>query len=143
MVIEWVCVEHDLLARSQEILEIEPSDPESSCHLLAFHVEHPVFRSGETTSVSAVITNECIGNMVQVYIAFEAGGMFFFWPDWSQTPASETMFLSSGQQHEFPVLEVSWPDLPVYGQTVTFWGVVIDNDSGAVESPIACVQIIY
>lgn len=139
----WICVRNDLPGRSEVSLTIESDEPDTFCNLMAFHVEHPVFRAGASSAITAVLTNECTGNMVRVYIAFEAGGLFFFWPDWSQTPTSETLFLSSGQTLELPVLEATWPDLPVYGQTVTFWGAVLDADSGALMSQVARAVMIY
>jgi hypothetical protein len=141
---DWVCVEHDLEARSHVAVDIHPDNPnETHDQHIMFHVEHALFRSGQSNTISAALLNNGTGTLLDVYIALETDGVFFFRPGWSKSPAFQTLYIGAGQTLDLPVLEVTWPELPVYGETVTFWGIALDHETGELVTPIATYRLFY
>ncbi len=141
---DWLCVEHDLESRSTVTMDIHPNNSnETHDQHIMFHVEHALFRSGRNNTITATLLNNGSGALVDVYIALEADGIFFFRPGWSKKPAFQTLYIGPGQTLDLPVLEVTWPELPVYGESVTFWGVALDHETGDLVTPIATYRLIY
>lgn len=140
----WVWLSNDLETFEQREIDILPAATEQpDCHVV-FDVVSPVFRAGEHNSIGASLINYGQSNMVQPYIAMEVSGLFFFWPDWSETPSVQRMFLNRDQVMPVEVLSLTWPtELALYGETVTFWGVIIDDGSGELISPITQTEMIY
>jgi hypothetical protein len=142
--VDWVCVEQDLESRALMTFQVHPEqDPGTFDNYIVFECDDALFRAGETTRVKAILLNEGAGKLVTVYIAFEAGGMYFFWPGWTAAPEGQTLYLSENLPVELPILEVIWPDLPVLGETVTFYAVILDNRTGESLSPVAGIDLFY
>lgn len=140
----WVCIAHHLAARAQVIYSVVPAEASSPEVLLAFHAGTNLFLAGERSMITLSMENTGDPNMVQLFIALEAAGQFFFWPEWETEPSMQRIFMNSGQLTEVTVLDITWPDsLPVFGETVTFWSAALDEGSGTMVSPVAQTRCIY
>ncbi|MCD4655894.1 metallophosphoesterase [bacterium] len=140
----WVWVSHDLAPREEVLLEVFPAESAPPCCQILFETEKQIFLAGENNVIKAFLINTCQANIVQPYIALEAGGMYFFWPEWGQTPFVEHVFMNAGDIIERTIMELIWPEeLALFGEMVTFWGVIIDDDTGEIVSPLAQMEFIY
>ena len=56
----------------------------------------------------------------------------------------EHVFMNAGDIIERTIMELIWPEeLALFGEMVTFWGVIIDDDTGEIVSPLAQMEFIY
>jgi len=141
---KWVWVSNDLEPLDEIVFEVSAIETEFSCCQIVLEAEKPLFLAGESNTVKALLVNTCQANVIQPYIALETGGLYFFWPDWSQTPSVEHLYINSNDSVERTVLTLTWPeDLALLGETVNFLGIILDDDTGDIISPLAQLELIY
>ena len=79
--------------------------------------------AGDEFNVSRRVKNNTESPMeVCEWIAFQAGGSFWFFPDWTDTPVSLQKILPAGEDTTEDILRFAWPNgVPVMSY-LEFWG---------------------
>lgn len=103
--------------------------------IMRFDLNRTYFSPGYRFTLNSTIANS-VGPWdltAQCYIALDAGiDEYWFWPSWSHWPSefdSVPVYLVSGEQRDFEILNFIWPDTGTsVSNSLAFWGVILGSD---------------
>jgi len=105
-----------------------PEPTHSNVPVVDIYTNQDIYHAGDSFVLTEEITNTGAGRIVDYYLALEAGGLFFFAPEWTETVASTSIFLSSGYDKTRNVFEFEWPDAGAIND-LRFWALFLDPGS--------------
>ncbi len=69
---------------------------------------------------------------INEFIALEVGGMFWFWPEWTETPGYQMRTISGESFTISTVLTFAWPEISGHAEGIRFWQAALEATSGSV-----------
>ncbi|MBN2054816.1 hypothetical protein JW905_07835, partial [bacterium] len=95
------------------------------------HMPHTIYRSGDTFSLDATISNPGAAmSGIPVFIVLETGGEYWFWPGWKAFPELDCQLrtIHNGMEMLQIIDPFPWPEMPYTGTTAAFWGLMLTGD---------------
>lgn len=85
-----------------------------------------VFHGGEPFKLRAACYGPP-GQTIDLYVILDVMGLYWFYPDWTQTPCCDTFSLQEGSGNYRFVLDFVWPSGDLgQGDGIRFWGAMCD-----------------
>jgi len=94
------------------------------------------YRAGERFLLLAHLRNAGPDLTAERYIALEAAGQYWFWPEWTDQPAPQPAPLPTGTARTDVILEFTWP-ANASGGRGTFWGAAVRPGTFSALAPIS------
>jgi len=79
---------------------------------------------------------------VDIAVALEIAGVFYFYPDWQHTISFENIWLEYGRDC-LEILNFQWPECEGSLAGLYFWGAVLDPENHSLIGDYDCVSWSY
>ncbi len=106
-----------------------PTATPTDLHGVDLNLNQTRFSAQDDFIFSARIGNQQESTLADLYIALEVGGMFWFYPEWTQNVSSETYYLSQGAVQEIEIFNFTWPEVSGYAFGLRFWGALLTPEN--------------
>lgn len=92
-----------------------------------------LFTSGDLFELDLRISNTIETREIDLYLVLDIQGlMYFFWPDWTQTPGFQHRTVEYGSDIVEPILTFTWPEGTGSANDLRFWSVMLTADTGMI-----------
>ncbi|MCD4654986.1 hypothetical protein K8T06_13760, partial [bacterium] len=98
-------------------------------HGVDLKLNKTTFSKGDYFMFKSICGNQQESTICDLYIAMEVGGLFWFYPGWTQTPDAESMYLSEGSVIEKTIFNFIWPEVQGSAFGLKFWGAILTPEN--------------
>jgi hypothetical protein len=88
-----------------------------------------IYSEGDFFQLDYRCGNQEESGYVDLYIALDVSGAYWFYPQWTQELSSELLYLQTGSVTNNKVLSFVWPEVDVSVMGLKFWGAALTPDS--------------
>jgi hypothetical protein len=88
-----------------------------------------VFGTGDPFILTYSLTNYRTAETVDEWVILDAGGQYWFWPEWTTVPSSRTRTIQEYCASEETLLNFVWPGVSGHMEGMRFWAAALDHES--------------
>lgn len=91
-----------------------------------------MMEANDTFLLYAETRNYGPGRDIDEFIALEVGGMFWFWPEWTEATGYRTRTVTENSFDVETIMTFPWPEVAGHAEGIRFWHAALEAGFGAV-----------